>query len=132
MSEAERKDGDEAFGLRAAAVFEASVDGLDAATRSRLNRARQRALESAARPALRWTRLLLPAGAMATVAVVGLAVFLAVPLAGHHGPDAAAVEDAEILTASEGIDLYAEDPEFFEWAGNGAPADAGTAPLDHG
>ena len=132
MSALERNDADQAFQAKATAVFESSVSGLDGATRSRLNQARQRALESAARPGLRWPRLWLPAGAMATVAALGLAVFLAVPLAGHRGPDAGAVEDAEILTASEGLDLYAEDPEFFEWAGDGAPADAGSAPADHG
>ena len=121
---------DRAFEARAQAAFRASVARLDGGRRSRLNQARQLALAEVARPGLRLPRLWLPAGAFATVAALGFAVFLVTPVSLHrHAADTAAVEDVDVLSANDGIDLYAEDPEFIEWAGSGeataSPAPAG-------
>ena len=117
---------DQEFEARASAAFGASVERLDGARRSRLNQARQLALAEARRPAFRLPGLWIPAGAVATVAALGVVAFLVTPFALHRTPaPPAAVEEVDLLSANEGIDLYAEDPEFFEWAGNGqatAPA----------
>ncbi len=132
MSPMQQDDEDSVFHAQARAAFDASVAAMDGSTRSKLNQARQRAL-GATRRADRWLpRAWVPAGAMASVAVVGLAVFLALPSMSHHGADGLALEDTEILTASEGIDLYAEDPEFFEWAGGTVESQAPAAAMDHG
>lgn len=129
MNSMQHETEDRAFEAKARAAFEASVLRLDGASRSKLNQARQRALEAAARPRMRLPKLLMPAGALATAAALGLAVVMMLPVAAHRGPDAAALEDTDILTASEGIDLYSEDPEFFEWA---ASTQAGPATRDNG
>lgn len=114
------------FELDARRTFQASVDRLDGATRSRLNQARQRAVAHAGRPTFRFPRLWLPAGAFATAAAVAVAVFLVLPVAPHHDLDSTAVEEVDLLSANEGLGLYAEEPEFYEWAGAG---EAGAAPA---
>lgn len=117
-------DTDDGFERRARAAFDASVDALDGATRSRLNRARQRALAHALPaadrvPGARWAGWA-PAGALA-VGVLGAALLLRGPSGG--GPDGglaatpatltqgtvemiAAGEEFEIATADEALDFY--------------------------
>jgi hypothetical protein len=103
------------------------AEALDAATRSRLNRARQSALmrTEAARP--RWPgsarplRVWLPAGAAAALA---LAVALH-PTMLERGrrrtrAAAAAVEDLELIQQSESLELY-EDQEFYAWLDESEP-----------
>jgi hypothetical protein len=128
MSQTTNTISDEEFESRSRAAFQASVERLDGATRSRLNQARQRAVDAARQPGLGLLPgLWLPAGALATVAALGMAIFLASSFTPHRAGDVVAVEDAELLSAKDNLDLYAEDPEFFEWAG--APEHASAAPA---
>lgn len=107
---------DQAFARRAAATFAASTARLDARRLSRLRVARETALAELRDRPFRVPGLLLPAGALATVAALALAVALVGRM--HTGVDAAPVEDVEILAARDGFELYSEDPEFYEWASN--------------
>jgi hypothetical protein len=112
-------------------LFDASVDGLDGETRSRLNRARQAALEEIARGRASPWRSWLPVAAAASVALLAVALWR-MP-AGQEGPTARgadgapAAEVVEMLATGEGFDVASEDPEFYVWlesrdlpAGNGA------------
>ena len=91
-----------------------SVDNLDARTLSQLTQARHRALETAeSKPSVHrrpfWFSL---AGLLTAAAVVVLAIFLA-----RHpsGPEHySAIEDVEILAASENPEFFA-DMEFYAW-----------------
>lgn len=100
-----------------------SVSELDAATLSRLEQARQRALSAGAesqrrrgrtrgltgRPASDW---LVPAGALASVVatVFALAVMVAEPENGLTRE----LEDLDLLTVGEELELY-ENLEFYQW-----------------
>jgi hypothetical protein len=104
---------------RARELFDASVDGLDGETRSRLNRARQAALAEAERARHGRWRAWVPAAAAASVAIVAV-VLWRMPgetvhrsAASAEGAPAAAV--VELLATSEGIDVASEDPEFYAW-----------------
>ena len=107
-------------------VLEESVSRIDARTRSRLNQARQLAVEAAAARHRPWWRsfAFMPAAGAATAALL-LAVMLwhrepAVreqPLLEGHTP---AVEDIDLLADAEGLDLVegwdGPGPGFYEWA----------------
>lgn len=100
---------DDRFAGRTKKLFDESVDSLDAATLSRLNRGRQAALAAAGRrPAVGWGWLP-AAGAVATVAI-------AVMLRNGVGdvPAEAAVSDFEILMAGEDLEML-EDLDFYRW-----------------
>ena len=89
-----------------------SCDALDGATLSRLNRIRHAAL---ARKPARASRLLLPFGGFVTACVLVLTVTMFAP---RTAPDtealAAPLEDIDILTTPDSLDLY-EDYEFYQW-----------------
>ena len=105
------KKSDEKFAQEAKSLFDESVDRLDAATLSTLNRSRQRALaEIHARPA-QWTRWV-PAAGMATAALVVAMVILPGPAEIQAVP--AEVTDMEILLGEDSIEML-EDLEFYEW-----------------
>lgn len=98
-------------------LLDDSADALDGATRSQLNRARQRALAERARPARRWW---LPAGA-ATAASLLFAFALINPLSSPvtivpAAPELAAGngDDAELIVADDNLEL-AQDLEFYAW-----------------
>ncbi|MBK6451666.1 MAG: hypothetical protein IPF84_03555 [Proteobacteria bacterium] len=106
-------------------LFQASVDDLDAATRSRLHRSRQQALDAAAgrkRTGWRWT-VWVPAGALAA-SVLAAALLLRSP-SETGAPEPVAViptnadapqDPLELLTAGEDLDLATEaDLEFYAW-----------------
>lgn len=98
---------------RARAVLEDSAQALDAATLSRLNRARQRALDAARAPRhAAWRGPALAAGAFATVAALALWQLPRPALA----PDAAAplAEDLALVAAGSDLELV-EDLEFYAW-----------------
>ena len=110
----------------------ASSDAVDGRTRSRLNQARHAALaELAARAGARPFRVpgrWLPAGALAGAAVLAIAVWVAQPGAGPGTQlaDAMVAEDAELLASNEGPELYADDADFYEWAGSDVATAAGS------
>jgi hypothetical protein len=113
---------------RARELFESSVEGIDGATRSRLNRSRQRALEAAATPGrvarsprARWLTWV-PAGALAATALVAVLLLRAPgvpapmsPFAADADPDLQQ-EPLAMLAAGEDLDLATEaDLDFYAW-----------------
>ena len=112
MSNEER---DSAFERRARELLHDSVERVDAATRSRLTRARHAALAGAARPAWLHLRVLAPGGAVAAVALLAVLLW-----DGSHHPatdSGSALDDLELLADSDGYELSQEpDLDFIEWA----------------
>ena len=118
------------FERNARVVLEESVRRIDARTRSRLNQARHAALAAAATRRPSWWRsfTLMPAtGAVAAALLVAVVLW-------HHAPEGtapvaaepqrAAVEDMDLLTDNDSIDLMEGwDGSFYEWAA--AQSDAG-------
>jgi len=107
---------DRFFERRARELFDGEVDGLDAATRSKLNQARQRALAELETPAMTALRPG-PRTALAGLAAMTIAVWLFVRTG--SGPDAelpAAAEagDMEIMFTEDELE-FLEDVEFIVW-----------------
>ena len=101
---------DEQLAREAKQAFDQSVDGLDAATLSRLNRGRQAALAAGSRPVRQWLRWVPATGVAAAVLLV---------LITQQGPGdveviAAPVADLEILLGEESIEML-EELEFYSW-----------------
>jgi len=112
---------------RAREHFDASVEGIDAATRSRLNRARQAAVAEVERSRHGPWRTWLPAAAAASVALLAVVLWR---MPGQQ-PGASLVEVAPTAEVVEmlaiGDDVVSEDPEFYTWlADRGLPADNGS------
>lgn len=116
----DRQPPDERLARQARTLFDDSVDGFDAATRSQLNRRRHEALESAAGGfAWGWQRMV-PATGVAAAAV------LAVLVVNGRGPEVATlptngVADMEILLEGDELEMF-EDLEFYtllEFEANG-------------
>jgi hypothetical protein len=113
-----------AFERNARVVLEESVRRLDARTRSRLNQARHKALESMSTRRRAWWR---PATLMPAAGAVAAAVLVAFVL-WPHAPQSfappvaldaqhAGVEDMDLLTDNDSIDLMEGwDGSFYEWA----------------
>ena len=102
------------FERRTKRVFDDSVAGLDAATRSRLTQARYRALEERRAVSARSSRWLLPTGSIAATAlVVSLAVWLGAPPA--DTVQQTALGDLEILLGEEDLEMLDEELEFYGW-----------------
>ena len=94
---------------QAKALFDQSVDQLDAATLSKLNRGRHAALAKLHGRRVRWQRWAPAAGAAAAVVAVMLAlqpadVDMVVP----------PVDDMDILLGEDSIEML-EDLEFYAW-----------------
>jgi hypothetical protein len=110
------------FERNARRVLEESVSRIDARTRSRLNQARQRALEAASARRPRWwsSFALMPAASAAAAALLVTLVLW------HHQPQGeppvlegqrSAVEDIDLLADGEALDLLEGwDGSFYEWA----------------
>jgi hypothetical protein len=97
---------------KARALFEDSVERLDARTRSRLTQARNRALDEVKKGVVQRRWIWAPAGGFALAAVVAVGVVL---WSGRSTPPApAALEDLEIVADSENLDLL-QDVEFYAW-----------------
>lgn len=102
-------ESDEKFARQAKALFDESVDKLDAATLSTLNRGRHEALEAARGQRSNWSRW---APAVGVTAAVVVAVMLAIPrpdAVGNVPPD-----DMDILLGEDSIEML-EDLEFYAW-----------------
>ena len=103
------KKSDEQFAKEAKALFDASVDELDAATLSSLNQGRHRALEEARSPRgalLRWA----PAAGIAAAVLIGVMVTLPGPRNADVMPSV--VADLEILLGEDSIEMF-EELEFY-------------------
>lgn len=101
------------------AQLDADAAGLDAATLSRLNRARQAALDAGLRPRRRpWWHWSLVAMASSAAVVLALALTLRTPeIAAPVAPVALEqpeVDDLELLVAGEDLELI-ENLEFYAW-----------------
>ena len=92
-----------------------ACDDLDAATCSRLNQARQQALEARQASRSRW---LLPIGGLTTAAAIGiLSVNLWTTQPAQHPtqqPKIDLVEDMELLSGTEELEFF-ENLEFYQW-----------------
>ena len=91
-------------------AFDQSVDGLDAATLSRLNRGRQAALAEAAQPHRQWLRWIPATGVAAAV----LLAVVTIQSPGDVEVISAPATDLEILLGEESIEML-EDLEFYSW-----------------
>ncbi len=104
---------DDQLAQEAKTAFDRSVDGIDAATLSRLNRGRQRALASAGRSGGAWLRWM-PAAGVATAVLLAV-----VMMRGPVNEEAlvAPASDLEILLSEESIEMF-EELEFYSWLGS--------------
>jgi hypothetical protein len=121
-----------AFEDRSRELFQDSVDGLDMRVRSRLTEARHAALEAAAassrRPWFFRIRVWTPAAGMAAAALLGAALWFALPAGNHHGMTAAdqtSLEDLDILASSDessgdAIEMLQNDLDFYDFADKAA------------
>ena len=104
---------------RARELFDASVDGLDGETLSRLNRARHAALAEVEHARRSPWRAWLPAAAAASVAMLAVVLWRmpgdSTDRAAARAEGTPAAEVVELLATSEGIDVASEDPEFYAW-----------------
>ena len=105
------KSTDEAFSKQAKASFDETVEQLDAATLSKLNRARHAALAEMQQPTRQWSRWM-PATGVAAAALV--AVMIMQNPAGIDEPLPVAVADMEILLGEDSIEML-EELEFYSW-----------------
>ena len=105
---------------KARALFENSVEQLDARTRSKLTQARNRALDEVKRsaPQRRW--IWAPAGGVALAVVVAV-VLSSGGLRSSPETGTLALEDIDIVADSENFEML-EDVEFYMWLED-APAD---------
>ncbi|HKU13968.1 MAG TPA: hypothetical protein VJQ52_06205 [Steroidobacteraceae bacterium] len=104
---------------KARALFEESVDRLDARTRSRLTQARNRALDEVARGVARRRWIWAPAGGIALAAVVAVVLSWGGLRSGADS-GAVALEDIDIVADSENLDML-EDVEFYMWLDDATP-----------
>ena len=99
------------------AAFDASVESQDVATRSRLARARAKALEELRRPRLAGSGVWVPVGAAAAAVFATLLLKGEVPGEQERPADVAvALEDLEIVAGGEDFDMLREDEDFVAWA----------------
>lgn len=114
----QQRDSEEVFVERLKARLGEGERSLDAGIRSRLARARHRALDELGTPARSPARVWLPVGAAAAAAIVAVALWQgrvtdeAMPVAGAETP----LDDLDILVAEESLELIA-DWEFYQWLG---------------
>ncbi len=106
------------------AAFDASVEAADAATRSRLARARATALTELRHRGLGRAAPWLPAGAAAAALVAAL-LWQREEAVAPVTPGAAAFEDLDIVAGGEDFDLLGEDADFVAWAAEQAPDGVG-------
>lgn len=102
-------ESDDKFARQAKALFDDSVDRLDAATLSALNRRRHAALEEARARRSAWLRW---APALGVTAAIVVAVMLAMPRT--DVVDSMPPDDMDILLGEESIEML-EDLEFYAW-----------------
>ncbi len=121
---------DDPLAVDAARRFDESVQRLDAATLSRLNRSRQAALtELAGRTAARRWQRWIPAAGVATAAV-----FTVLMLSNRSVTDLIpaydVASDFEVIMAGENLEML-EELEFYRWLYADAETEIMPAPDDH-
>lgn len=110
----QHKADDEAFAERCRELFNESVEELDAATLSRLNRSRNEAVDSVRgkRSGLRWTTWVPATGVAAAAAVAFMVITGNDPGLAPVQPAPAA--DLELLLEGDDLEML-EDLEFYSW-----------------
>ncbi len=103
---------DQAFEKKVKAAFDESVDALDAATLSKLNRSRHAALAQLRRPKRQWSSWMPATGVAAAVLVA--VVLLQSPVVMRDLNGTTAATDMEILLGEDSIEML-EDLEFYSW-----------------
>jgi hypothetical protein len=105
---------DEELIARAQREVDREVEGLDAATRAKLNAARRAALAELEAPRRGFAHAWVPVGAAAAVAVIAVGVALDRP---GPAPEVAAepATELEVLLADDELALYEEELEFYAW-----------------
>jgi len=84
---------------------------LDRATLSHLHQARVAAqAEGAGRQWRHWQ----PVAAFASIAVLAIAIWVAIPVNNNGDQTMAALDDMELLTAADELEFY-EEIEFYQW-----------------
>ena len=112
------KTDDRLLVTKAKQLFDQSVEGLDAETRSRLNRGRHEALAQL-RPGasygqwLQWNQRTLPAAGVAAAAVVAVLIWTGRTSVDDLTPPATA-SDLEILLAEDSFEML-QELEFYSW-----------------
>lgn len=110
--------------------FDESVQRLDAATLSRLNRSRQAALtELAGRTAARRWQRWVPAAGVATAAALTV-LMLNDRSVNEAIPSYDAASDFEVIMAGENLEML-EELEFYRWLYADAETEVAPAPDDH-
>jgi hypothetical protein len=111
-------DNNDRFESRVRAVFDEGVGRIDGYTRSRLTQARFAAVAELGKPTL-WRSGWIPAGTVAVVAVLAMALWLQPGGVGEAPPATSGVtvlaDDFELLVVGEDLDLLNEDLEFYAW-----------------
>jgi hypothetical protein len=103
---------------KAQALFEDSIQHLDASTRSKLAQARNRALDEV-RTGVQRRWIWAPAGGLAAAAVVAVALWSGgLRLGGET--DAPSLEDIDIVADAENLEML-QDVEFYTWLEDAAP-----------
>lgn len=106
-------EADERFIAQAKAHFEESVQGMDGATQSRLNQARQKALAEIATGTFgRWNQWA-PVAGVAVAAVFAVVLWRGSPPINEIPPPATAT-DFELLLNQDDFEML-EDFEFYSW-----------------
>ena len=95
-------------------LFDESVERLDAATLSKLNQGRQKALEELDNTKAfgQWARWV-PATGVAAAAVVAVVVWQGDP-GDNVAPEPGSMTDFEILLSEDSLEMF-EDLEFYSW-----------------
>jgi hypothetical protein len=105
------KESDDKFVKEAKALFDESVDRLDAATLSALNRRRHQALAAGNSRTVNWLRWA-PVTGVAVAALVAVLVTQPDPVTVEAMPES--VTEMEILLGDENMEML-EDLEFYAW-----------------
>jgi hypothetical protein len=103
---------------KARALFEDSVESLDAHTRSKLTQARNRALDEVSKGAVRRRWIWAPAGGVALAVIIAVVLSSRGPSSPESG--ALALEDIDIVADSENFEML-ENVEFYMWLEDAAP-----------
>ncbi len=98
---------------QAKALFDNSVEQLDAATLSRLNQGRQKALQEIDTAGAGQWVWWVPAGGLAAAAVVAVVLWQGAPVE-LGAPEPGSATDFEILLSEDSLDML-EDLEFYSW-----------------
>ena len=104
---------------RSRAAFDESVESIDAATRSRLARARAEALRELGVRRLNWRSAWVPAGVAAAAALASALLFVATMPRARPPPRAAALEDLAIVAGREHLRFRRGPRSFMPGAGEG-------------